>query len=381
MINLLQPSVGAAELDAVEEVFQASWLGAGERVKRFEHRLGEYLGCAPTEVLTVSSCSEGLFQVVEALGLGVGDEVILPSVSFLGAAHAVRATGARVVLCDVNPRTLNPTVDQIESAITPATKAVLILHYGGYPGDLIAIAELARQRSLLLIEDAACSLGSFVEGRACGTFGEIGVWSFDAVKLLTTGDGGLIWCRSEAVASRIYQKIRLGVGSSGLQRVASPRWWEIDPATLGRRAIMNDVAAAIGLAQLDKLPGFLLRREEIAAAYDAHLSLIPWLTLPEKPPAQVARFYYWIQMPIGYRDQLATHLLQHGVYTNFRYWPLHRTTMYGGGGRFPGAETAAESTLLLPVHQGLSEAEVNRVIDTIHAFPSLRFSTGSRVHR
>jgi aminotransferase len=369
MINLLQPSVGAEELRTVEEVFQANWLGAGERVERFEHRLSEYLGCSPAEALTVSSCSEGLFQAVEALGLGVRDEVILPSVSFLGAAHAVRAAGARVVLCDVDPRTLNPTVDQIERAITPATKAVLILHYGGYPGDLVAIAELARQRSLFLIEDAACSLGSFVDGRACGTFGEIGVWSFDAVKLLTTGDGGMIWCRSEVLASRMRRSIRLGVGSSGLQRATSSRWWEIDPATIGRRAIMNDVAAAIGLAQLDKLSGFLRRREEIAATYDAQLNSVPWLTLPAKAPARTARFYYWIQMPIEHRDRLAAHLLQRDVYTNFRYWPLHRTQMYGGGGAFPGADTAAESTLLLPVHQGLSNTEVDRIVETIRAFP------------
>jgi aminotransferase len=369
MINLLQPSVGAAELSAVEEVFRANWLGAGERLEHFERRLSQYLGCPPAGVLTISSCSEGLFQAVEALGLGMGDEVILPSVSFLGAAHAVRTTGARVVLCDVDPRTLNPTIDHIESAITPATKAVLILHYGGHPGDVVAIAELARQRSLFLIEDAACSLGSFVDDRACGTFGEIGVWSFDAVKLLTTGDGGLIWCRSEALASRMRRNIRLGVGSSGLQRATSSRWWEIDPATIGRRATMNDVAAAIGLAQVDKLPGFLRRREEIAAVYDTQLSSVPWLTLPEKPPARTARFYYWIQMPIEYRDRLAAHLLQRGVYTNFRYWPLHRTQMYGGGGAFPGADTAAESTLLLPVHQGLSNDEVDRVVDTIQTFP------------
>lgn len=368
MINLLQPTVGAAELTAVEEVFRANWLGAGERLESFERRLGEYLGCSPTEVITISSCTEGLFQAVEALGLGVGDEVILPSVSFLGAAHAVRAAGARVVLCDVNPRTLNPTVDQIESAITPSTRAVLILHYGGYPGDLTAIAELARQRSLFLIEDAACSFGSFVEARACGTFGDIGVWSFDAVKLLTTGDGGMIWCRDAALASCIHQKIKLGVGSSGLQRASSPRWWEIEPATLGRRATMNDVAAAIGLAQLDRVPNFLHRREEIAAVYDAQLNLVPWLTLPQKPPASVARFYYWIQMPTEYRDRLAAHLLQHEVYTNFRYWPLHRTKMYGGEGVFPGADSAAESTLLLPVHQGLSDAEVDHVVDTIHTF-------------
>lgn len=131
---------------------------------------------------------------------------------------------------------------------------------------------------------------------------------------------------------------------------------------------MNDVAAAIGLAQLDKLHRFLLRREEIAAIYDAQLSSVPWLKLPEKPPAGVARFYYWIQMPIQYRDQLAAHLLQHDVYTNFRYWPLHRTKMYGAGDAFSGADAAADSTLLLPVHQGLSDADVEHVLTAINGF-------------
>ena len=367
MINLLQPSVGPAELSAVEEVFQANWLGAGARLEHFERRLSGYLACPPSEVLTVSSCSEGLFQAVEALELGAGDEVILPSISFLGAAHAVRAAGARVVLCDVDPRTLNPTVNQVESAITTRTKAILILHYGGYPGDLVAIAELAKRKHLFLIEDAACSLGSFVDDRACGTFGEIGVWSFDAVKLLTTGDGGMIWCSNETLATRIRRNIRLGVGSSGLQRSTSSRWWEIDPTAVGRRATMNDVAAAIGLAQLDKLTGFLRRREEIASIYDAQLSSVPWLVLPPQPPPGAARFYYWIQTSTERRDQLAEYLLGHGVYTNFRYWPLHKTQMYRGC-ECPGADTAADSTLLLPVHQGLSNADVDHIVGSIRAF-------------
>ena len=205
----------------------------------------------------MSSCTEGLFQAIAALDLAPGDDVVLPTVSFLGAAHAVRSAGAEVVLCDVDPDTLNPTVEQVESAITQSTKAVLILHYGGDPGVVARIAELAEQRGLVLIEDSACGLGSFVDGRACGTLGDIGVWSFDAVKLLTTGDGGMIWCRRQAMAARIRQSIRLGVGSSGLQRrVGSPEWWKIDPSMTGRRATMNDIAAAMGSVQLEQVPDF-----------------------------------------------------------------------------------------------------------------------------
>lgn len=372
MINLFQPSVGSAELDTVGDVFGSNWLGAGERLERFERLLSEYIGRPRAQVLTVSSCTEGLFQAMAALDLKPGDEVVMPTVSFLGAAHAVRATGARVVLCDVDPRTLNPTVDQIEAVIGPATKAVSILHYGGAPGPIVEVAELAKQRNLTLVEDAACSLGSFVNGEACGTFGDIGVWSFDAVKLLTTGDGGMIWCRDEAIAARIRHAIRLGVGSSGLQRATGSRWWEIDPGGIGRRATMNDVSAAIGLAQLDRLPDFLRRRREIAAAYDSQLAGVPWVTVPDRPDSHGAMFYYWIQVSPELRDRLATHLLQHDVYTNFRYWPLHMTQLYGGDGAFPGAEAAASSTLLLPVHQGLTDREVERVIDAIHAFPDRR---------
>lgn len=372
MINLFQPSVGQAELDAVGDVFDSNWLGAGKRLQGFERLLSEYIGQPPAQVLTVSSCTEGLFQAITALDLKPGDEVVMPTVSFLGAAHAVRAAGARVVLCDVNQRTLNPTVDHIEAAIGPSTKAILILHYGGAPGAVVEIAALARQRNLTLIEDAACSLGSFVNGEACGTFGDIGVWSFDPVKLLTTGDGGMIWCRDEALAARINSAVRLGVGSSGLQRATGSRWWEIDPSRIGRRATMNDVAAAIGLAQIEQLPEFLRLRRENAAAYDAQLAEIPWLTVRDRPFPDSAVFYYWIQMSPALRDQLAAHLLQHDVYTNFRYWPLHLTQMYVSDGAFPGAESAAASTLLLPVHQGLAEREIEQVIDVIRAFPSGR---------
>lgn len=369
MISFCQPQVGAGELDAIREVFLSSWLGAGKRSAEFEREFAKYVHAQPSELLTISSCTEGLFQAVAALDIGPGDEVILPTISFLGAAHAVRASGAEVVLCDVDPETLNPTVEHIERAITPATKAALLLHFGGDPGDIARIAELLRQRSLSLIEDAACALGSFVDGRACGTFGDVGVWSFDAMKLLTTGDGGMVWCRDPTIADRVRVGIRMGVGSSGFDRSgSSSRWWEVDPACLGRRATMNDIAAAIGLVQLERVPSFLDRRRRVAAAYDAALGGLSWLKVSAGIGPEAARFYYRIQVDPHLRDSLAVHMLERDVYTNFRYWPLHRTSMYESGGEFPGADLAAASTLLLPVHQGLSDVDVDQVIKAVGAF-------------
>jgi aminotransferase len=370
VINLFQPRAGDAELAAVAHVFSSNWLGRGERVAEFERGFGAYIRQPADDLHAVSSCTEGLFHALGALGLGAGDEVILPTVSFIGAAHAVRTTGADIALCDVDPATLNPTVEHVERTVSPRTKAILLLHYGGGPGSVAGIAEMATQRSLTLVEDAAVALGSFVADRACGTFGDVGVWSFDSMKVVTTGDGGMVWCRDQAVAERIRRSTQLGVGSSGFdRRLESARWWEVDPAAVGRRGGMNDVAAAIGLAQLKRLPGFLHRREEIAAAYDEGLRGVPWLTLPPQPAAGAARIFYWIRLNReGGRDRLARYLLERGIYTNFQYWPLHRTRMYASSSKFPGADAAADSTLLLPLHQGLQDEDVDRVIATVSAF-------------
>jgi aminotransferase len=370
VINLFQPAVGHDELEAVGAVLASGWLGNGERARRFESAFAEYVGSSASQILTVSSCTEGLFQVLATLDVGPGDDVLLPSISFIGAAHAVRSTGARVVLCDVDPLTLNPTVDHVERALTTDTKAVLVLHYGGLPGEIAALSSWAREHHVLLIEDAACGMGSLVDGRHCGTMGDAGVWSFDPAKLMTTGDGGMIWCRNEKLAERLRRTIRLGVSTSGFARSSDTgRWWEIDPAEVGRRATMNDMAAAIGLVQLGRVPDFLRRRQEVATAYDDALGNLPWLRLPRPRGSDVAHTFYPVQTQSGLRDQLAVYLLGRGIYTNFRYWPLHRTGLYRSDTDLPGSDMAAATTLLLPVHQCLTDAEVKEVIAGVRGFP------------
>jgi dTDP-4-amino-4,6-dideoxygalactose transaminase len=369
VINLFEPLVGEEELSAVGDVFASRWLGDGDRVRQFEDSFSRHLDRPSAELVAVTSCTEALFHVLSALDLGPGDEILLPTVSFIGAAHAVACSGAKVALADVDPLTLNPRLEQIEEAITPATRAILLLHFGGLPGHVADIAAFARQRDIRLIEDAAVGLGSSVNGRPCGTLGDVGVWSFDAMKLLTTGDGGMIWSADERLIDRLRRSVKLGLGPSGFhQRHESRHWWEIDPAVTGRRGAMNSIAAAIGLAQMAKLPQFLQRRREIGCAYDEALSALPWLTL-QRWPLSAARTFYWIRMETGdIRDRLAIHLLDHDVYASYKYWPLHRTQLYTSAAEFPGADLAAETTLLLPMHQGLSGGDVQRVIDVIERF-------------
>jgi dTDP-4-amino-4,6-dideoxygalactose transaminase len=370
MIRLFQPALGKAELEAVAAVFSDQWPGAGPRVREFEKAFADYIGVHNEQVIAVTSCTEGLFQAVAVLDLTTKDEVVLPTISFIGAAHAVRASGASLRLADVDPLTLNPRIEHLERAFTPQTRAIILLHFGGRMDWIQEIADLAKQRGIVLIEDSACALGGKRCGAAYGTFGDIGVWSFDGMKLVVTGDGGMIRVGDSLLREKVFQRVNLGGIKPGLEAAASNRrrWWEIQPTGWGRLAWMNDLAAAIGLVQLQRIGSFIQRRREIVSTYNSAFATIPWIRLPPSMDDESVPYFYWIQTPAEVRDELAEYLREHGVYATFRYWPLHRTALYADGGLYPGAELAAESTLLLPLHHNLRDSELNRIIDSVRTF-------------
>jgi dTDP-4-amino-4,6-dideoxygalactose transaminase len=369
MIRMFQPTLGQDELSAIAEVFADNWPGAGPRVKAFEKAFAAYIGADDKQMIAVTSCTEGLFQSVAALELSPSSEVILPTISFIGAAHAVRASGARVRLVDVDPLTLNPLPEHVEKALTAQTKAILLLHFGGRLEWIQDIAELAKVRNIVLIEDSACALGGRCNGSSYGMFGDIGAWSFDAMKLLVTGDGGMIRIRDDALRQRVFRRVTLGGVRPGLEGAASSRarWWEVNPVCSGRWSSMNDLVAAIGLVQLRRVNSFIDRRRQIVRTYDNAFAGIPWLRLPPPSTEESAPYFYWIQSPIEIRDKLACHLRERGIYTTFRYWPLHRTSLYADSGSYPGADLAADTTLLLPLHQNLFDSDVDWIVESVLA--------------
>ncbi|MFC8827296.1 DegT/DnrJ/EryC1/StrS family aminotransferase [Streptomyces sp. NPDC057137] len=370
MINVFQPALGEEELGAVAEVFAENWPGHGRRTQKFEAEFAHHIGVDPDQVIFLNSCTSGLFLAAQTLELGPGDDVVLPSAVFVAAANAVAASGARPVFCDVDPRTSNPTAAHIEQALTPRTKAVLVLHYGGYPGDIEAIARLCRQRGVTLIEDAACSVASRVGDTACGTFGSIAVWSFDSAKVLVTGDGGMLYVRDPKLARRArtlaYHGLKHDSGFAAAR--VSPRWWELELEAFGRRVVGNDLTAALGSVQLAKLPANVARRREIAHLYDRLLADVDGVqTPPALPEGHLStHYFYWVQLAPEIRDDVAADLLAEGVYTTFRYPPLHKVPAYGAGDTsLPGSEQVAARTLLIPLHQGLDDTEVHTVAGTL----------------
>ena len=378
MINVFQPSLGTEELAAVGEVFDSCWVGRGARVDGFERAFAAHLGVDRDQVTATTTCTEATFLAMEVLGVGPGDEVVLPTVSFVGAANAVAATGARPVFCDVDPRTLNPTVDDVAARLGSATKAVMVLHYGGLPGQVREIAELCRDRGVALVEDTANAVASSVDGRACGTFGDIGVWSFDHGKIAVSVDGGMLYACDPELVARVARRAHFGMEqSTGYAEAARARtrWWDFQVSAFSRRSLMNDVLAAIGTVQLGKLPGFLARRRDIVARYDHLLSGVPGVLTPPAPPAgHVSSYYlYWVQLDPGARDEIARKLYERGIYTTFRYPLLHQVRAYRADARLPHAEQAAARTLCLPLHQALTDDDVESVAT------ALRDAVASRV--
>lgn len=374
MINIFQPTLGKEELARLEQVFASNWIGKGKLVDEFERVYAEHLGSTKNRVLSTNCCSEGLFSSMHLCGIQPGDEVILPTVSFVGAGNAVCANGSKLVLCDVDKRTLNARAEDIEKAITPKTKAILLLHFGGIPCEMDKIMALADAYKLKVIEDCAAGVCSTYKGKALGTFGDMGMWSFDAMKILVCGDGAMLHFRDPELREYAEKWLYFGLETkSGYENSVAQKWWEFDISCFGHRAVMNDITAAIALEQYKKLPMYMEKRAAVHEFYNENLSDQEWLDLPLpiEEGSTTSYYFYHVQTKNGMRDLLAKYLRENGVYTTYRYFPLHRVPGYGVTGNFPNANYAADNTLCLPMHQSLSQDDLIKIVESVRAFGKL----------
>lgn len=367
-IQLFSNSLGDEELEAIKPVLKSKWIGFGNESKLFEKELGKKIGCS--RLLAVNSCTSALFMSMKILGIASGDEVIIPSVNFIGVANAVLEVGAKPIFADVGLKTLNIIPEEIERLRTKNTKAVILLHYGGHPCDMEKIHEVTE--GIYIIEDNANSILSKYKGISCGTLGDIGCFSFDAMKILSIGDGGAITVKDEKLFEKAQQLRYLGIKDrqSGIDALKEKdhRWWEIELYRSSGRYITNDISSAIGRIQLRKLDSFIKRRKEIWHIYQKELAHLDWLTTPPEPlPGTESSYYlYWIKAKE--RDKLAKHLIENGIYCTFRYYPLHLIKFYGHKECLPNSEQLSDITLNIPMHQNLSDKDVKKVIQTIRDF-------------
>lgn len=376
MIQIYSNSLGEEEVNAVREVFASKWLGKGSKEKEFVEQIANKLHQEAFDVgyscpsvkhfITTNSCTEAAFQLMDLIDLQEGDEVIMPSMSFVGIANAVVYKKAKVVFCDVDRYTLNPSLHDIQSKLTEKTKAIFLIHYAGVPTpDLARIAHYCTQNGIYLIEDNANSPFSILDGKSTGTFGDFSTWSFDSMKILVTGDGGLIYAKNTEHVNKLEKQMYLGLETpSGLSNTVDTKWWQFEVSTAGRRSIMNDVTAAIGIEQLKKFDSFIKRRKEIHQQYNQELGELDWIIIP-KVPINIQSSYYMYHIQVENRDELAKYLRDKGIYTTFRYYPLHWVEFYNSDADLPNTTQAALTTLCLPIHQNLTDEEVTYIIQTI----------------
>ena len=371
MINVFQPTLGKEELERIKKVFASNWIGKGSLVTEFEEVYARHLGSTKDRVLSTNCCSEGLFSSMHLCDIKPNDEVIAPTISFVGAGNAICANGSKLVLCDVDKRTLNARAEDIEKVITPKTKAILLLHFGGIPCEMDEIMDLARAYNIKVIEDCAAGVCSTYKGKAIGTIGDMGMWSFDAMKILVCGDGAMLHFRDPELREKAEKWLYFGLETkSGYENAVAQKWWEFDISCYGHRAIMNNVTAAMALEQYKKLPIYMAKRKAVHEHYNEELKDISWLDLPLPIPEgnTTSYYFYHIQLKNDKRDLLAKYLRERDIYTTYRYFPLHRVPGYNVTGYFPNADFATDNTLCLPLHQSLSDDDVQKVIDCIKEF-------------
>lgn len=369
MISLFGSNVDQDELSGVGDTFQKQWLGIGPKVAEFEGRLKKKTGAR--DVVFVNSGSNALHLALKLLDLPEGSEVILPSFTWIACANAVVLNRLKPVFCDVDISSCNMRPEDVEKRLTSKTSAIMVVHYAGKPVDMDGF----KRFNLPIIEDAAHAIDSYYRGAHCGSIGTVGIFSFDAVKNITTGEGGAVLVQDEAMGIRARKLRYCGVAKSGFEASANKsRWWEYEISDSFPKMINTDIAAAIGLAQLDKLEGFQSRRKLLWELYDRHLSeswATDWIEGLVGPASDEKHSYfsYCIKLKMGSRDRLAKYMYDQGIYTSLRFHPLHLNEIYGEKNvSLKNCEWLNEHALNIPLHHRLSDGEVEKIFSTLRTF-------------
>ena len=349
-IRLAFPDVGADELDAVREVLESGALTMGPKVAELEELVAA--ACGVEHAVAVSNGTAALHLAVLALGIGPGDEVIVPAYTFPATANVVRLAGAKAVLVDVDPATFNLDIDRVYDAVTPRTKAVLAVHLFGRPLDWTAL-QSAVSPEIHLLEDAAGALGARWQGMPCGGLGVLGCLSFHPRKIVTTGEGGAVTTGDDELAAAVRRLRHHGLDP------------EADIATPSTNYRLADILCAVGIPQLRRLDELLAARTRIAEGYTERLGVVV-----ETPSADEGDTHGWqaYVIRLDRRDEALATLRAEGIEVQIGTYALHRLSAYADQGPFPGADAAFERALALPLHSRLTESELDRVAEGVRRF-------------
>ena len=364
MISVFGSSVGQEEIKQISESITNQWMGMGPKTKEFEKRMSERYGT--TKFLLTDSGSNSLYLALSLLNLPKGSEVIVPSFTWVACAQVVLLVGCVPVFCDVDIDTQNMTAETIKPCISDNTAAIMVVHYAGLPCEMDEIIGLGYP----VVEDAAHAVDSVYKGKRCGTIGEIGCFSFDAIKNIAIGEGGGITSKSSDLMKKAETLRYCGIGKSGFEASThgKRRWWEYNIQSPFIKMNPSDIAAGIGLAQLEKLDNLQERRKTVWEIYQKEFSNVEWIVTPRDANNGDRHSYFSYFIRVKERDDLAAYLYKNDIYTTLRYHPLHLNSVYGSSCRLPNCEQLNEDGLNIPLHPNLDDNDVDKIVSVIKDF-------------
>lgn len=368
MITVFGSLVDENEIQGVSDCMKSQWMGFGKIVENFEDKYKKKFGIK--NFAMVDSGSNALFMAITLLNLPPGSEIIIPSFTWVSCAQAVILAGHKPVFCDVDLLTMNVRKIDIESKITKKTAAIMVVHYGGLSVDLDPIIDLG----FPIIEDAAHAVCSTYKGRACGTIGDVGIYSFDAVKNLTVGEGGGITAQNDTLIERAKTMRYCGIGKSGFDSAVSnasgnSRWWEYNIKEPFIKMLPTNIAASIGLAQLDKIDELQKTRLFVWETYQSEFKNCSYIIRPQDNIGEDKHSYFTYCIRVPKRDQLAHFLLKEGIYTTLRYHPLHMNPIYNQTNiELENCSILNEEALSIPIHPRITEEDLDKIISKIKFF-------------
>ncbi|MHC1739242.1 MAG: DegT/DnrJ/EryC1/StrS family aminotransferase [Ignavibacteriaceae bacterium] len=373
-IQFHKPYISDDEINEVVDTVRSGWLSMGPKVLKFEEEFRDIIGCK--EVVSVNSWTAAGHLTLEAYGLKEGDEVIVPTMTFPATAEIVCYFKAIPVIVDVDEDSLNISIEEIEKAITPKTKAIIPVHYAGEPCDMDEINALAKKYNLKVIEDAAHALPAKYKGRKIGTISDVTCFSFYATKTLATGEGGMICTADEDLAERTRLMRMHGMNKDAWKRYSDACSWYYEVVAPGFKYNFTDIQASLGLAQLRKLDQMREMRANLAEIYTANFKDSKFLRIPQtKPDRETAWHLYAIRLNLEAltidRGQFINELKNAGVGTGVHFMPVHQHIYYKNTfnldpSKYPVAEDAFPRLISLPLYPGMTEAQVNKVIDVVN---------------